>query len=283
MSKKVAILGVCNTRNVLEATPCKSLFNIVFYGFQTNFVDITNEGLSIPLKDFFRTPIVKDEADYAEFTRRTMFCDLNKTALKTIESTNPDFFVIDLSSLAMRTYEIAYKNKKVYSCNAYSPNCYEKLKKDVSIDFAKVELPDTFIEKRLEIFADYLKENWNLSKLIIFDYTKPGFYIDLHDSSKVLRYKDDFWGVKQQTRIKHFTDFFIKQLADSSLKVFQDADLKVCRAEKESAIPSMFHTEELTKNYQSLLFRKFVFNDVPDTDILKAKNEIIRAYNLFRQ
>lgn len=279
MADKIAILGVCNTRNVLEASPCKGLFNIVFYGFQNNFIGITRDGLDIPLKDFYKSPIVPKDESYAEFTRRMMFCDLNKTSLKAIESLNPKYLLIDLSTIAMKTYSVSYNNKSVYSCNAYSPECYEKLKKDVGISFEKVDLEDKLIEESITEFAEYLKKNWDLSKLIIFNYTKADYYID-PKMKKIEKYPEDFWSVKQQQKISKFTKFFIEKLNYPKLKIFNDADLKVCKNKKEQGIPSMFHYEDHTIQYQSCLFRNFILNCYSKEDLLKIKNKIIETYNL---
>lgn len=272
---KIAILGVCNTRNVVETTCC---FNIVFYGFQTCFLDITESGLNIPLKDFFRSPIIPKNDYYAEFTRRTMFCDLNKTALSTIESLNPDYFLIDLSSLYMRTYKVSFNNKSVYSHNAYSPDCYEYLSKDVNINFEKVTLSDIVIKAKLYNFVKYLQNNWDLNKLIVFNYTKAAYYIN--ENGQISLYPDDYWGVLQQKQIANITKQFIKMLDYPSLKIYNDADVKVCKRCKESGIPSMFHYDDLTKQYQALLFKQTIFENIPKSELQNAKDNIIKFYNL---
>ena len=269
---KVAVLGVCNSRNVLEAAN-RSDLEIEPYIFQPSFLDITKPGLGIPYKDFYKIPSIKGKEETANFTKKTMQLDLNKRALSTIESLNPDLFVIDVSSLTMRTYEVTYKDKKVFSVNAYSPTCYEFLQQSVDFDFKRIEVTEDMSLKALDELSIYLKANWDLSKVVIFKYKVPKYYLGLDE--KIHEYPKEDWGNRQAILIEKYVDYFSKLLP--SCRVFEDADLNIgfpTRGEKErkESVPSPFHTSEDTQRLQGLLFRKFLFNeDSKEIDNIKSK------------
>ena len=62
------------------------------------------------------------------------------------------------------------------------------------------------------------------------------------------------------------------------LKIFQDADIKVCK-DKQDKIPSMFHCEENTRKYQALLFKRMLFKNVSDAELEEARNKILNLIN----
>lgn len=254
---KIAVLGVCNTRNVLSSA-CNNFINICFYGFQTCFLDITKEGLGIPYKLFYKEKSIEGQDDTAEFTKRTMQIDLNKTALKTIESLNPDYLLIDLSSVAMRLYKITYNGKTVFSHNAYSPSCYEKL--GIGLKVEKIDLDEQQCKNYLKDFVQYLKDNWDLNKILLFNFKAPEYYIDMVDG-KLKKYWASHWGIEQAKRISDVTNFFINELGYKNLKVFEDSDLKICKGMKETPpVPSTFHVTDLTQKLQGALFKEFLLH-----------------------
>ena len=198
---KIALLGVCNSRYVIEAAARDNDISVEPYIFQPCFLDITKEGLGIPYKKFYELPPIDGKEETAIFTKKTMQFDLNKTALSTIESINPNYLVIDLSTLAMKTYEVELGGKKVFSCNAYSPSCYEYLQENIKdLHFQKVEIDENFIKDSINELSEYLKNNWNLSKVIIFNYIRPKYYMGL--DKKIYKYPTSYWGVKQAEIIK---------------------------------------------------------------------------------
>lgn len=111
---KIALLGVCNSRYVIEAAARDNDISVEPYIFQPCFLDITKEGLGIPYKKFYELPPIEGKEETAIFTKKTMQFDLNKTALSTIESINPNYLVIDLSTLAMKTYEVELGARKFF-------------------------------------------------------------------------------------------------------------------------------------------------------------------------
>lgn len=271
--KKIAILGVCNSREILNLL--NEELETVFYGFQNCFIDITGEGLGIPYKDFYTTPTGKNE--YADFTKQMMYCDLNKTSLKTIESKNPDYLLIDLSSVAFSTYLVGYNGKTVYSNNGFCKKCYSVLQTKVPITFEKVILSSEVIRSSLNVFSNYLKENWDLSKIILFSVTKPEYYVDFN-TKEIKEFPQEFYMQKRIDTISKVNDFFIRCLNYPNLKIFHDADIKVCQ-DKQDKIPSMFHCEENTRKYQSLLFKRMLFKNVSDEELNEAKNKVLNLIN----
>lgn len=273
---KIALLGVCNSRNTIGSAVRDNDISIEPYIFQPCFLDIAKEGLGIPYKDFFELPSIAGKEETAIFTRKTMQFDLNKRALSTIESINPDYLVIDLSTLTFRTYEIEYRNKKVFSCNAYSPLCYEYIQNTIKdLCFQRIEKSKEDIKSSLKEFAEYLKSNWDLNKIIIFEYTNPDYYLGL--DKKIYKYPDSHWSRRQYNNIKEFTEFFSSLLPN--VRIFKDSDLKVSEHskgefERREQIPSSFHTNEDTQKLQGLLFREFIFNE-KSQEIEKVKSKIL--------
>lgn len=277
---KIALLGVCNSRNVIEAAARDKDISVEPYIFQPCFLDITKKGLGIPYKKFYELPPIEGKEETAIFTKKTMQFDLNKTALSTIESINPNYLVIDLSTLAMRTYEVELWGKKVFSCNAYSPSCYEYLQENIKdLHFQKIEKDQDFIKTSINELAEYLKSNWDLSKVVIFKYTCPKYYIGLN--KKIYKYPDSYWGVRQAELIRRYTDHLSELLP--SIRVFEDSDIKIGNHskgefERKEPIPSSFHTSENTQKLQGLLFRKFLFNE-SNEEIDKIKNILLEEIN----
>ena len=277
---KIALLGVCNSRYVIEAAARDNDISVEPYIFQPCFLDITKEGLGIPYKKFYELPPIEGKEETAIFTKKTMQFDLNKTALSTIESINPNYLVIDLSTLAMKTYEVELGGKKVFSCNAYSPSCYEHLQENIKdLHFQKVDIDESFIKDSINELSEYLKNNWDLSKVIIFNYIRPKYYMGL--DKKIYKYPTLYWGVKQAETIKIYTKYLSELLP--SVKVFEDSDIKIGyhskgELERKEPIPSSFHTSENTQKLQGLLFRKFLFNECNE-EIDKIKNILIEEIN----
>lgn len=279
MSKKIALLGVCNSMNTLKEAVTGTDIEIEPYVFQPCFLGITTKsGLNIPYKSFYEAPFIKGKEETAPFTKKTMQFDLNKTALSTIESINPDYLVIDLSTLEMRTYKVTYRGKTVFSCNAYSPLCYENLKSVIDLDIEQVFPTNTDKSRALKELAEYLKLNWNLNKVILYNYKAPDFYKGL--DNKYYRYPKDYWGIKQAKLIQERTAL-LKSYLNNKVKMFDDSNIKIgegsasekSRGEK---IPSTFHTSLETQQLQGLLFRKNILKtgDVKDTDILRLERAL---------
>lgn len=273
--KKIALLGVCNSMNVIKEAVKGTDIEVEPYVFQPCFLDITHKtGLGIPYKKFYEAPLVKGKEETAIFTKKTMQFDLNKTALSTIESLNPDYLAIDLSTLEMRTYKVFYKDRFVYSCNAYSPSCYENLKNTVDVSIERIYPTKEDKVKAITELADYLKQNWNLNKIIIFNYKSPLSYKGL--DNKYYKYPKGYWGIKQAELIQEETKL-LKNLLGDKVRVFEDLEIKIgegsasekSRGEK---IPSTFHVTAETQQLQGLLFRKYILKkDVNDEEILRLE------------
>lgn len=273
---KIALMGVCNSRNVLVSEPLKDSVEVIPWMFQPCFLDITKEGLAIPYKDFFKSSPIENVNATAIFTRMTMHYDLNKTGFATVESFNPNFLLIDLSTLGMRTYRVSYKGNVVYSCNAYSPDCYEYLQKDIpDLKFEAVtdSVSEVWVKESLFTLAEYLKGNWNLNKVLLFKYAGSEFYRSF--DGKIHHYPENHWSRNQTEKIKKYCDYFSSLLPE--VKVFTDVDLKVCEDEvqKPDVIPSTFHTSADTRILQGLEFKKFLFHEDCDTEIEVARKKMV--------
>lgn len=277
--KKIALLGVCNSRNVLESAIKDTEYELCPYIFQPCFLDITSkDGLNIPYKVFYEAPFIKGKEETAPFTKKTMQFDLNKTALTTIESLNPDYLVIDLSSLEMRTYKISYNGKTVFSCNAYSPLCYENLKNVIDISIERTYISDDDRQTAVDKLSKYLIDNWDLNKVIIFNYNAPKIYKSIDD--RYYEYDDSYWGIKQAKIIRNDVSLLKDKL--NNVKIFEDADAKIAEGSageksRNEKIPSTFHVTKKTQELQGLLFKKHILNfDVSDNDIEALKQQIFK-------
>lgn len=260
--RKFALLGICNSKNVLESDELKDEVQNIFYAFQPCLLDIVekkNNGLSIPMKDFYTTEYVAGKEETATFTKKTMQMDLNKTTLTSLETLNPDYLVIDISSLTMRHYRLTYKDKSVFSVNAYSPLCYEDLQKTVpELKIERVYVSNEQAYEALDKLATYLKENWDLTKILLFYFDNPKMYIM---DGKVAAYDTGSWFFEQAAKIKDYNDYFISLLGDK-VKVFKDLSNKISLGSKseiaKKSIPSCFHSNERTVRLQGLAFKNFI-------------------------
>lgn len=274
---KISLLGVCNSKNTLVEAEKKGGIINEPYVFQPCFLDITKEGLDIPYKDFYKTPSIDGKNETAIFTKKTMQFDLNKRALSTIESINPNILMIDISSLTMRTYEVTYNNKKVFSVNAYSPLCYEFLQQSVDFEFEKINVTESMAFEALEEFSRYLKNSWDINKVLLFRYKRPKFYVGL--DKKIYEYPSSYWGVKQAETIENYNKYFLGLLPD--LRVYEDTDVKLGfhaagELEKKEPIPSIFHTSEESKKLQGLSFRSYLLNEDNSEEIDAIKSKLLK-------
>jgi hypothetical protein len=275
---KIALLGVCNSRNLFNYASKNNDIIIDPFIFTPCFLDITKDGLNIPKKFFEILPSKPFRVETASFTRKNMWLDLNKMALYTVQSNNFDYLIIDLSSLIMDTYEIEYKNKKVFSCNAYSPLCYKYLQKVIpNLHFQQIKVSKEFILSSLKELAEYLKSNFDLSKIIIFDFTCPDYY--LGPDKKIYKYPESiFCGKKEVGLLREYTEFLSKLLP--TVRVFEDSEIKLAtfsEGEKPTPVyrmPYIFHVDKNTQKLQGYLFRKFIFNEDCNNEIEELKLKI---------
>lgn len=273
--KNIAILGCCNSRNTFDKTVFKETdFRIGPFMFQPNFLDITQKGgLKIPCKDFFSFQST-DDPSTAYFTKRTMQMDLNKTFLTTIESNYPDYIVIDLSTVGMKNWKVKYKNRECFSCNAYSPDCYENLKKVIPIEFERVYPTDEQLKNSLNVFASYIKENWDLEKVILFRYTYPNYYLS---NEKVFQYPENYWSRSQAVLIQKYVDYFYS-LFDEKIKLYNDTDVKLVQAlpNEKSNIPSSFHLSIDSVLLQAYNMKQFICSENYSKEIELLKIKILK-------
>lgn len=260
--RKIALLGVCNSKNVLESNELKDEVQNIFYAFQPCLLDIVekkNDGLGIPMKDFYATDYVAGKEETAAFTKKTMQMDLNKSTLTSLETLSPDSLVIDISSLTMRHYKVTYRGKSVFSVNAYSPLCYEDLQKTVpELKIERVYVSNEQAYGALDKLAQYLKENWDLSKITVFYFDNPKAYIM---DGQIKSYDADSWFLEQAGKIRDYNDYFIGLMGED-VRVFRDLSNKISSGSKseitKKSIPSCFHSNERTVRLQGLAFRNFL-------------------------
>ena len=273
---RIALLGVCNSYNTIAKASRNEDIIVEPYIFQPSLLDITCEGLNIPYRDFYKVPPIPGENATAIFTKKTMQFDLNKTALRTIESLNPDYLCIDLSSLTMRTYKVSYKGKTVFSVNAYSPACYEHLVKAINgLSFERCYPSRDFMRTGIERLVRYLKSNWRTDKLILFDYNIPTYYRTT--DSTIEKYPTEGWAYEQAVMLKELTKYFHELFPE--VRVFSDSQLKVSdRSWFEQLVqtpcPSPFHCCKYTEALQSLLFREFLLKEDLKQEIEEVKQKL---------
>lgn len=242
--KKIALLGICNSKNMIENAVLKDIVRDSFYVFKPCYLGITNKnaGLNIPYKDFYKTPEINDAT--TPFTKKILQMDLNKSILVAIETLNPDYLMIDFASLNMPTYEVSYKGKTVFSTNNYRPFCYEDLKTTLKDDFTFKEIQVTEEMKlhAIDDLANYLQNNWDLSKIILFIESVPNYakfnnkFIEI---SKEEHYKTEIQKIKN---VENLSEIFNQKL-NKKLKVFHDMENKVIEPHSNEIgrFPSIHH------------------------------------------
>lgn len=261
---RIALLGMCNSKNVLENIILKDKIENYFYAFQPCYIDITNKnkGLDIPYQYFYKTPIGNAYKD--PFTKKTMQMDLNKTTLTSIETLNPDYLVIDLGSLNMKTWKVSYKDKSVFSRNAFAPECYKDLKITLGEDFSfeEVSITEDIKLKALTNLSNYLLKNWDLNKVILFVESSPKYF---EQQGKLIEINEKNynrqWEIKAIENTKKLSDIFAKQL-NYKIKIFNDINDKIISLQKGEIklheLPSAHHGNLETQKRQAESFKKFL-------------------------
>lgn len=260
---RLALLGMCNSKNVLEHELLKDIADNVFYAFQPCYFDITdkNNGLGIPYKDFYKTPIGNAYRD--SFTKKTMQMDLNKTTLTAIETINPDYLVVDLGSLNMKTYKMSYKDKTVLSRNAFAPLCYEDLKTSLgdAFSFEETLMPEDSKTKAVYDLCRYLESNWDLSKVILFVESVPVKFISSENEEKVITHSNysrqwEIEAIKRSAVLAELAHNFFKD----KVQVFYDVADKTIALEPYEAnlVPSAHHASKETRVRQAQAFKDFI-------------------------
>ena len=181
--KHISIIGSCVSRNLFNTTLLKNVFEIDQYICQICEFALFDSGLNIKKEDIYK-------ANIPEFTSRCFNYELNKTAIDELKQKKSEYILIDLHNISSSIYEASiddFKNS-VYTQSSghdlfnYLPylNNVNNLKRLKLKEIKFVEFDKTIIENGLIRLSEFLKENYEESKIIIHIPKRVKLYSDIN-------------------------------------------------------------------------------------------------------
>lgn len=234
--KHISIIGSCVSRNLFNTTLLKNVFEIDQYICQICEFALFDNGLNIKKEDIYK-------ANIPEFTARRFCYELNKTAIDELKQKKSEYILIDLHNISSSIYEASiddFKNSVYTQSNGhdlfnYLPylNNVNNLKRLKLKEIKFVEFDKTIIENGLIRLSEFLKENYEESKIIIhipkrvklysdingniFSFDKANIEKDIIYDSIVFKYSNFLISLLPNCKVFYNTNNTIAKLIESNI------------------------------------------------------------------
>jgi hypothetical protein len=242
-------LGGCHSKNFIKKVSINGDMEISPFLYFPCLIDFTKEGLKVPYEKIYTMPYIKGRDETSKFIKNTLDFDLNRKCAQTLISEEYDYVIVELTTLIFYTYKVTYEGRQVYSVNVHSPECYEY----IGLEHERVNITKDMAYKAIDEFVEFLKNNIDLSKVILLKYSLPKFGLD--ENNKVHIWDNNTFETKRTQDVILYTDYFNSILPE--VKMFQETNLQIAKNLKDTPL----HVTDESERLQGLLFREFLLGE----------------------
>ncbi len=208
--KTISIVGSCNSRELFNYDFMKKEFQIDFYAFQTNIWDMFSQSLNIT-QDFI------NQIPMEQFFRRMFDLDVNKRVPDRLKEKNSEYLIIDFFIMTREILKITYNGNSVYINHVSYQKIHDYINccgiSNLTAEITNiVKIGDDVIFKGFDKFAEFIKDNYDVSKIIVVNPVFHTKYLD-KNGNLLLYNNQEIETIKEKQKIvNRYTDYFVSRL-----------------------------------------------------------------------